>query len=220
MSEVMYEELLARYNSCSEDNFLDDLILSFSYEDLLIFLPDVNDLGIVKKCLVHPAISPELLESLCQLWPYDKDWLLIEAACRKSYSDELLKYLSSWKAPGLQTILLYQILNKIIVNEQISIVWKYASHQERSMLLSYTKQAGLIFPIHMWLEYYAFYNEDNVMFSSVNREAVHEFFGGVDNLRLEFVYYVSTFSCNVDVSLLPLGWLVDLFKSHISSAGQ
>lgn len=217
MTYKEFTNILASSDKVSLSDKLDEL---FSPVELYDFIIRVNNYDIVLDCLKHPAVSSEMLEKLCNRWPFNKDIFCIETVKdRKVYSYQLIDYVSSNGNSNTWTFLLNQMVDGIITSNQIIIMWSNCSVYYKSLMSNWGEDCSIpiIIPDCLLVEFYL-----NNVFVAENSKFVDEYFGDMEKFRSVVACYVAYDNLDEAERLLksPLSWLISLaeVRFNISKA--
>lgn len=195
------------------DEFSKPLDMMWSVEEFdtfFSFLVDGRHYNFVCEILAHPCVSPDSLQKAFKVWPYDWEDLIIATVNnrnRKVYSDELLSFLVSEFV--VKDLLVQHFSDGIVCGSQVDVLWKFLSFSQRYSMLVYSVKAEgkKNLPNYMWVEQYLAGSGEG---SGKHKSIFSSRFPSQEDLRLAFADYINSFSEGVDVSGLPLEWLVEL----------
>lgn len=185
---------------------------------------------VAKLALQHSNVTVELLEQAYFGASYFKGVELLETFVneRESYSDDLLIFTARQANNKVWHALVEQLYSgKVFTDDQVNIVWNLASFTMKNFMVESSKvfyaDSSFVLPDYAWVEYYLLCNRPTFLveyFDIAKRgnSLILGHFGDEECLRLVLVKHVSGFSEGVDVSGLPLSWLIELGLSDMGDS--
>lgn len=175
--------------------------------------------------LSYPNIPIELLDAFFNKWPEEKIFMLTAIVDnREYYSDELLRYITSFDYHNIWTTLFSHVEKGKITYDQVNILWEREElyYKHRFIMNIIYVNTETVIPEYMWVEYYVYISDEKYVDKYFSHsKSIVDHLGGADKLRSAFINYIKSYDDNASsLESLPFSWLMELAKTNITITGK